>query len=97
MLITVLDDSIPFDGDTPNERPLGGGEKAVIGIAGAAGRSPAAGTHGSRGGAIEPGRRHDSRNGRELFRFHGRSFLIVRPEHVGKGRSPRLPSASGAA
>ena len=33
MLITVLDDSIPFDGDTPNERPLGGGEKAVVGLA----------------------------------------------------------------
>ena len=34
MLVTLLDDSIPFDGRTPDERPLGGGEKAVVGLAG---------------------------------------------------------------
>lgn len=33
MLITFLDDSVPFDGRTPDERPLGGGEKAVVGLA----------------------------------------------------------------
>ena len=33
MLITFLDDSVPFDGNTPNERPLGGGEKSVVGLA----------------------------------------------------------------
>ncbi len=33
MLITFLDDSVPFDGATPNDKPLGGGEKAVAGLA----------------------------------------------------------------
>lgn len=33
MLVTLLDDSVPFDGRTPDERPLGGGEKAVVGLA----------------------------------------------------------------
>lgn len=35
MNITFLDDSIPFDGNTPNLRPLGGTQKAVVGLAGA--------------------------------------------------------------
>lgn len=35
MLVTFLDDTIPFDGATPDERPLGGGEKAVVGLAAA--------------------------------------------------------------
>ncbi len=33
MLITFLDDSVPFHGATQNERALGGGEKAVAGLA----------------------------------------------------------------
>lgn len=35
MRITLLDDSIPFDGYTPANQPLGGGEKAFATIAGA--------------------------------------------------------------
>ena len=33
MLITFLDDSIPFDGHSPVGQPLGGAEKAVVGLA----------------------------------------------------------------
>ena len=33
MLITFLDDSVPFDGSTQDQKPLGGGEKAVAGLA----------------------------------------------------------------
>ena len=33
MLITFLDDSVPFDGATQDQKPLGGGEKAVAGLA----------------------------------------------------------------
>lgn len=35
MLVTFLDDSIPYDGHSPTSHPLGGGEKSVIGLAGA--------------------------------------------------------------
>ncbi|MDP6518022.1 MAG: glycosyltransferase, partial [Alphaproteobacteria bacterium] len=38
MLITFLDDSIPFDGHSPVGQPLGGAEKAVAGLAGALAR-----------------------------------------------------------
>lgn len=38
MLITILDDSVPFDGDSPTTQPLGGPEKAVVGLAAALAR-----------------------------------------------------------
>jgi len=38
MLVTLLDDSIAFDGNTPTKQPLGGAEKAVIGMAAALAR-----------------------------------------------------------
>jgi hypothetical protein len=35
MLITLVDDSVPYNGDSPDAEPLGGAEKAVVGLAGA--------------------------------------------------------------
>jgi len=35
MLVTFLDDSIPYDGDSPAKQPLGGAEKSVAGLAAA--------------------------------------------------------------
>ena len=33
MLVTILDNSVPFDGRSPEEVPLGGPEKGVIALA----------------------------------------------------------------
>jgi len=38
MLVTLLDDSIAFDGNSPTKQPLGGAEKAVVGMAAALAR-----------------------------------------------------------
>lgn len=38
MHITLVDDSIPFDGFSPSNRPLGGAEKAFVSLAGALAR-----------------------------------------------------------
>jgi hypothetical protein len=35
MLVTFLDKSVPYDGHSPTSHPLGGGEKTVVGLAGA--------------------------------------------------------------
>ena len=35
MLVTFIDESIPYDGHSPTSQPLGGGEKAVVGLAAA--------------------------------------------------------------
>jgi len=35
MQITFIDDSLPFDGGTPDERPLGSAEKSLVGLANA--------------------------------------------------------------
>ena len=35
MLVTFLDDSVPYDGHSPTSHPLGGGEKTVVGLAAA--------------------------------------------------------------
>ena len=32
MRITLIDDSIPFDGSTPRKRSIGGAEKAFVGL-----------------------------------------------------------------
>lgn len=33
MLVTFIDDSVPFDGHSPTNHPLGGAEKSVVGLA----------------------------------------------------------------
>ena len=33
MLVTFIDDSLPYDGHTPTSQPLGGAEKSVVGLA----------------------------------------------------------------
>ncbi len=39
MLVSFIDESIPYDGHSPNSQPLGGGEKAVAGLAAALARA----------------------------------------------------------
>ena len=39
MRVTLIDDTIPFDGNTAQLQPLGGAEKAFAGLAGGLGRS----------------------------------------------------------
>lgn len=33
MLVTFIDDTVPFDGHSPNSHPLGGAQKSVVGLA----------------------------------------------------------------
>jgi glycosyltransferase involved in cell wall biosynthesis len=39
MLVSFIDESIPYDGHSPNSQPLGGGEKALAGLAAALARA----------------------------------------------------------
>jgi glycosyltransferase involved in cell wall biosynthesis len=39
MLVSFIDESIPYDGHSPKSQPLGGGEKAVVGLASALARA----------------------------------------------------------